>query len=89
MEDEKHPYYLKKENDSHLDRASNRIAGFIGGGIAGIIFGIIGLVILTSFGFVPLNYGLYGLLGSVTLFATLGAVWPKWFAWIFDLLSFW
>jgi len=89
MEDEKHPYYLENPNESHLDRATNRIAGFIGGGIAGIIFGIIGLVVLTNFGFVPLNYGLYGLLGSLILFAIIAGVWPKWFAWLVDLLSFW
>lgn len=90
----KHPYNLDggpygSDKPTHMDRVASRIEGFIGGGIAGLVIGILALVVLTKFGFVPLALGLYGILGSVILFAIIGAFWPKWFAWVLDLLTFW
>ena len=89
MDDNKHPYDLNRAKENHLDRVTNRITGFIGGGIAGFIIGIIGLAVLTKFGSMPLSFAFYGVVGSTISFAIVGAVWPKWFAWVFDVVSFW
>ena len=90
----KHPYDLddgpfSSDTPTHIDRVAKRIEGFMGGGIAGLAIGILALVVLTKFGFVPLAHGLYGIIGSIVFFAIIGAFWPKWFAWFFDLLTFW
>lgn len=87
MKDEKHPYYLNEP--SHMDRLANRIAGFIGGGIAGLVLGILGVVLAANLGIVPLSIAFLGLLISVIVVAIVGAIWPKWFAWIVDILMFW
>lgn len=77
------------KSDSPFDRAVNRIAGFFGGGIAGIAIGIIGVVIAVKFGAIPLDLAFYAVLGSIIMFAVVGAIWPKRFAWVLDVLSFW
>ena len=87
MSDEKHPYDLNKP--SHFDKATNRISGFIGGGVAGLVIGVIGLVLATKLSSVPLDFAFFGIIVSVFLFALIGAIWPKWFAWILDILMFW
>jgi hypothetical protein len=87
MDDDQPPCDLNKP--SHMSRIETRIAGFIGGGVAGVAIGVVGLIVATNFGFVPLSLGFYGLVGCVVLFTIVGAIWPKWFAWIIDLLSLW
>ena len=96
MTDEKpkHPYNLDRGpygsvKPTDMDRVATRIEGFIGGGIVGLAIAILVLVVLTKFGFVPLGLGLYGILGSVILFAIIGAFWPKCFAWIVNVLTLW
>lgn len=87
MKNIKHPYDLDRPN--HIDQVTNRIAGFIGGGVAGLVFGVIALFILSKFGFIPLAYAFYVLIASILFLAILGAFRPKWFAWILDVLTFW
>lgn len=87
MKNIKHPYDLDRPN--HIDQVTNRIAGFIGGGIAGLVIGVFALVLITNLGFIPLSNAIYGLIASVLFFAILGAFKPKWFAWILDVLMFW
>lgn len=87
MKDKKHPFYLN-EPDS-FSEAESRIGGFIGGGIAGLVFGVIALFFITKFGLIPLAVAFYGLIASILFFAILGALRPKWFAWILDVLTFW
>jgi len=87
MKNIKHPYDLDRPN--HIDQVTNRISGFIGGGIVGLVFGVIALVLITKFGLILLIYAFYGLIASILFFAILGAFKPKWFAWIFDVLTFW
>jgi len=87
MKKEQHPYELDRHN--HFDQATNRIAGFFGGAIAGLVIAIFGFVVAAQFSAIPIGMGFYSLIGSIFFFASIGAIWPKWFAWAFDLLSFW
>ena len=86
MKDEEHPYYLNRSNEMH--KATNRLAGFIGGGVFGLVIGIIGVVIFLKLGFLPRGLVFYGIIGSTVLFSIVGAVRPKWFAWIIEFLTF-
>ena len=65
----------------------NRLSGFFGGGLIGLVLGVLGVVAITNFTSIPLGLAFYGLVGSIILFAIAGAIWPKWFAWGFDILT--
>jgi predicted lipid-binding transport protein (Tim44 family) len=84
---------IKQPNDldrpNHVDQVTDRIAGFIGGGIAGLVVGVFAIVFVANLGFISLIYAFYGLIAFVLLFAILGAFRPKWFAWILDVLTSW
>ena len=69
-----------------FENVENRFSGFFGGGVIGLVLGVLGLVAIINFGAIPLSIIFYGLIGSIILFAIVCAIWPKWFAWAFDIL---
>ena len=71
-----------------FENVENRLSGFFGGGLIGLVLGVLGVVAILNFSTItiPLNLVFYGLIGSIILFAIAGTIWPKWFAWAFDIL---